>query len=99
MTETQARRAEAQARLRPGTQRQQLTADQIAAHIAQMGDIPATLAATRPADKAQLYRDLGLSMIYDPGASTVRVDVRPLPDMYVRACPRGDLNPHALLGH
>jgi hypothetical protein len=38
-------------------------------------------------------------MIYDPAISTVRVEVRPLANMYVSACPRGDLNPHALLGH
>jgi hypothetical protein len=40
---------------------------------------------------------LGLSLTYHPGA--MHVDVRPLTDMYVRGCPRGDLNPHALLGH
>jgi hypothetical protein len=29
----------------------------------------------------------------------VQVEARPMSGMYVRVCPRGDLNPHALLGH
>jgi site-specific DNA recombinase len=99
MTETQARRAEAEARLRPGTHRQVMTADQIAARVAEIGDIPAALASARPDEKAQLYGELGLTMIYDPSASAVRVTARPLSNMYVKGCPRGDLNPHALLGH
>lgn len=69
-----------------------MTADQIAARIARIGDIPAALASAAPDDRARLYGQLGLTMIYDPGASTVEVNVRPLPDMYVRKCPRGDLN-------
>jgi hypothetical protein len=67
-----------------------MTSDQIAARIAEIGDIPAALAAARPASKAQLYTEIGLTMIYDPAISTVRVEVRPLPDMYVRTCLRGD---------
>jgi site-specific DNA recombinase len=98
MTETQARRAEVEARLRPA-QRQAMTADQIAARVAEIGDIPAALASARPDQKAQLYSELGLTMIYDPSAAAVRVTARPLSNMYVKGCPRGDLNPHALLGH
>ena len=90
MTETQARCAEAETRLRPRIQRQAMTAGEIAAHIAEIGDIPAALAGAEPADKAQLYRELGLAMIYDPGASIVHVNVRPFPDMYVRTCPRSE---------
>jgi site-specific DNA recombinase len=99
MTETQAQRSGAQARLRPGNMRQPMTTGQIAALIAQMGDIPAVLASAAPYDRAELYSQLGLTMTYDPSALKVQVAVRLLPDMYVRECPRGDLNPHALLGH
>jgi site-specific DNA recombinase len=92
MTETQARRAEAETRLRPGTQRQVMTADHIATRVAEIGDIPAALASARPDEKAQLYSQLGLTMIYHPNASAVRVTARPLLNMYVKGCPRGDLN-------
>lgn len=92
MAETQARRAEAETRLRPDPRRQVLTTDQIASRIAEIGDIPSALAAAQPDDKAQLYSELGLTMIYDPSASAVRVTARPLSSMYVKGCPRGDLN-------
>jgi site-specific DNA recombinase len=48
MTETQARRAEAEARLTPDSRRQAMTSDQIAAGIAEIGEIPSALAAARP---------------------------------------------------
>lgn len=66
--------------------------DQIAARVAQLGDILAALASAAPDDRARLYGELGLTMIYDPGTSTVQLNVHPLPDMYVRECPRGNLN-------
>ena len=93
------RRAEAGARLRPDAQRQVITTDQIAARIAQIGDISAALAGAEPEDRAELYGQLGLTMTDDPAASAVEVVACPLANMYVRTCPRGDLNPHALLGH
>lgn len=65
-----------------------MTTDQIAARIAQIGDIPAALAGAQPDDRAQLYSQLGLTMTYDPAASAVRVAVRPQANMYVRTCPR-----------
>jgi site-specific DNA recombinase len=94
MTETLARRTEAETRLRPGAQRQTMTAEQIADQIAQIDDIPAALASADPKDKAQLYGQLGLTMTYNPDPSVVRVTVLLLSDMYVRGCPRGDLNSH-----
>jgi site-specific DNA recombinase len=72
MTETQARRAEAEARLRPVPQRQMMTTDQIAAWIAQIGNIPAALAGAQPEDRADLYSQLGLTMTNDPAASAVQ---------------------------
>jgi hypothetical protein len=65
MSETQARRAEAEARVRPDRQRQVMTTDQIAARIAQIGDIPATLTGAAE-DRAEFYSQLGLTMTYDP---------------------------------
>ena len=58
-------------------------------------DIVAVLAEAEPADKATLYKELGLSLAYDPDG-TVNVQVEP---RGVGSCPRGDLNPHALNGH
>jgi site-specific DNA recombinase len=73
MTETLARRAEAETRLRPGTRRQTMTAEQIADQLARIDDIPAALGSADPAERAQLYGQLGLTMTYNRGASTVRV--------------------------
>lgn len=80
----------AEARMRPGTQRQVMTADKIATRVTEIGDIPAALTSAQPDEKAQLYSELGLTMIYDPAASVVRVTARPLVNMYVKGCPRGD---------
>jgi hypothetical protein len=65
ITETQARRSEAEARLRPEARRQPMTPDQIAARLAQIGDIPAVLAGAALQDRAELYSQLGLTMTYE----------------------------------
>ncbi len=51
------------------------------------------------ADKTEIYGQLGLRLTYQPGEKIVIARARPLDSMYVRTCPRGDLNPHALYGH
>jgi hypothetical protein len=64
-----------------------------------MGDVTSALNTASPAEKATMYGQLGMSLTYHPRAMRVDVTARPLSGMYVRMCPRGDLNPHALLGH
>jgi len=90
MAETQARRAAAEARTRPGPQRLRLSRGEITRHIAAIGDVTGVLATGNLADKATLYGQLGLSLTYQQAAMTVTVKARPLSDMYVRLCPRGE---------
>jgi hypothetical protein len=78
--------------MRTGSQRPRISREEITRHLAAMGDVTTTLATASPADKSTLYGQLGLSLIYHPGAMRVDVTARPLSDMYVRKCPRGDLN-------
>jgi site-specific DNA recombinase len=99
MAETQAQRAIAESRLSPGPQRPRLTREEITQRLAAIGDVTSELARADPVEKASLYGQLGLSLTYHPDAGRVDVKARPLSDMYVKRCPRGDLNPHALLGH
>jgi site-specific DNA recombinase len=98
ITETQAHRAAAQARLSPTSRPQRLTRDQITSIVSSMRDLITVLASADSADKADIYGQLGLELTYHPVERRVEVKARPAP-MYVRKCPRGDLNPHALLGH
>jgi hypothetical protein len=51
-----------------------------------------------PADKAEVYQQLGLSLSYDPAARRVKAEARPEAIMYVGKCPRGDLSAHAPFG-
>jgi site-specific DNA recombinase len=99
MAETQARRTAAEARMVPGPQRQRFSIEEIIRRLNAMRDVIGTLATADAAEKATMYGQVGLSMTYHPAARRVDVQARPLSGMYVKRCPRGDLNPHALLGH
>ena len=85
--------------MQPGPRRPRLSREEITRHLAAIGDMTSELATASPADKASLYGQLGLSLTYHPDADRVDVRAQPLSIMYVKGCPRGDLNPHALLGH
>ena len=50
------------------------------------------LSEADPADKADVYGQLGLTLTYDPAARRVKAEARPESIMYVGTCPRGDLN-------
>ncbi len=64
-------RAAAQARLRTTTDRQRMTEQEISDIVTVMGDIVTVLAEADPADKAEIYTQLGLQVIYEPGAHRV----------------------------
>jgi site-specific DNA recombinase len=92
MAETQARGTAAETRMRPGPQRRRISHEEITRCLAAMRDVTSALADAPPADKATLYGQLGLSLTYHPEAKRLNVTARPLSNMYVRKCPRGDLN-------
>jgi site-specific DNA recombinase len=99
MKETQARRALAEARLKKPTARRRMTQEEIMNLVTEMGGIMQALKDADPADKAEIYHRIGLALTYHPQDKRVKAEARPNSIMYVGACPRGDLNPHALDGH
>ena len=88
-------RAAAQARLRTTTGRQRMTEQEITDMVTAVGDIVTVLTEADPADKAEIYTQLGLRLIYEPGGHRVTAEAKPQTIMYEGECPRGDLNPHA----
>ena len=76
-----------------------MTREEITNLVKALGDVMNVLGEADPADKAEVYRQLGLTLTCDPAARRVKAEARPESIMYVGKCPRGDLNPHALLGH
>jgi site-specific DNA recombinase len=99
MKETQAKRAAAEARLKKPTGRRRMTRDEITSVVKALGDVMQVLKDADPADKAEIYGQLGLTLTYHPQDKRVKAEAQPNSIMYVGACPRGDLNPHALCGH
>ena len=91
MAEVQAQRIVAEAQLRPSSGRQRMSAEEITRVVGSLRDLMSVLANAGPADKAQIYSQLGLALTYYPGSHMVRAESRPLP-MYVRKCPRSDSN-------
>jgi site-specific DNA recombinase len=97
MNETQAKRALAEARLRKqSTGRRRITRDEITSLVKTLGDVMRVLKDADPADKAEIYGQIGLTLTYHPNEKRVVAEARPATIMYVAACPRGDLNPHSL---
>ncbi|MGV9365629.1 zinc ribbon domain-containing protein [Amycolatopsis sp. NPDC003731] len=95
ITETQARRTEAKARLVTRPLPQRLTKEQIAELIERLGDIRNALAAADTDRKAEVYRQLQLHATYHPGKRLVRIETSLDAHSWgYGKCPRGDLNPH-----
>ena len=76
-----------------------MTREEITDLVTTLGEVIQVLKEADPADKAEVYSRLGLRLTYHPGGKRVIAEVRPDLGVYVRECPRGDLNPHALNGH
>jgi len=91
--EVQAQRALAEARLHDHPRRHRLTREEITTMVTTLHDIISVLATADPADKAEVYTQLGLTLTYQPHQQKVIAQAAPLGYMYVRKCPRGDLNP------
>ena len=93
MKETQAKRALAEARLKKPVRRRRMTQEEIMDLVTELGGLMQALKGADPADKAEIYRRIGLTLTYHPQEKRVAAEARPNSIMYVGACPRGDLNP------
>lgn len=77
IAETQARKVTAQAEIRTATGRRQMSRDDIAAIVAAFADLAQVVREADPADKADVYAQLNLTLTYQPGQRLVEVTVKP----------------------
>jgi site-specific DNA recombinase len=90
MKETQAKRAAAEARLKKPTGRRRMTREEITELVTTLGAAIQVLRNADPADKAEVYSRLGLTMTYHPENKRVEAKINPNLGIYVGACPRPD---------
>ncbi|MCW2897619.1 MAG: Recombinase, partial [Actinomycetia bacterium] len=89
MKEVQARRALAEARLKTPAPRRHMTQEEITSLVTEVGGIMQALNEADPADKAEVYGRLGLTLTYHPSEKRVQAEARLVSIMYVGECPRG----------
>lgn len=90
MKETQARRALAEARLsKPAERCRRMTQEEITSLVTEVEGIMQALKDADPADKAEVYSRLGVTLTYHPNEKRVAAEARPASIMYVGARPRG----------
>jgi site-specific DNA recombinase len=84
IAEVEAERRHIQASLNQPTAKpaERMTKDQIADLVARLGDIITVLREADPADRAEVYQQLGLRLTYHPTEQKVRVQVQPDADRY-----------------
>jgi hypothetical protein len=81
----------ADTRLRQATGRSRMTPTEITAITSAIGDLVGVLRGADPADKAVIYRHLGLKLTHQQEAHVVQVHAQPaLTDMGFPSCPRPD---------
>jgi site-specific DNA recombinase len=103
ITETQARKLAADARQRAVADTSagpaRMTKEQITATVNAITGLVDALRYATTEDKAEIYTGLNLHLTYNPAARTVTTRAEIGRTCTKGSCPRGDLNPHALLGH
>ena len=67
-----------------------MTRDELAALVAALGDLVPVIRNADPADKADLYAQLGLTLTYRPQKRLVEASVRPSLHMCKGLCPRSE---------
>ncbi|MEV6692210.1 zinc ribbon domain-containing protein [Micromonospora sp. NPDC051196] len=77
IADVQAEQVTAEATLRRLTGRRTMTPDEIHHMVKALGDMAAVLRDADPADKALIYRELGLTLTYRPTARTVSAQANP----------------------
>ncbi|MDF2259656.1 hypothetical protein [Streptantibioticus ferralitis] len=94
--EVQARRAQALAQSHKTRGQRRLTKDEIRALLKPLGNIRHVLAEADVQDKAEVYQNLGLKLVYEPGKQLCGPRLSSTRTSWgFSLCPRGDLNPHA----
>ncbi|MER6048122.1 hypothetical protein ABT168_11770 [Streptomyces sp. NPDC001793] len=63
--------------------------------IKALGNLTDRLLAADTGSKAPIYEEFGLELTYNAKKRVVTVESQPASSVYLRTCPRGDLNPHA----
>ena len=58
--------------------------------VTELSGLMQALKGADPADKAEIYRRIGLTLTYHPQEKRVAAEARPNSIMYVGACPRAD---------
>jgi hypothetical protein len=78
IAETQAERIKAESELRQetGGNQARMTTEEIAALVDSLGNLLTVLHEADPADKAEVYRQLGLRLTYEPDTQTVRAEAQ-----------------------
>ncbi|WP_435091172.1 zinc ribbon domain-containing protein [Micromonospora aurantiaca (nom. illeg.)] len=91
IADVQAEQVTAEASLRRLTGRRTMSPDEIRHIVETLGNITTVLRDADPADKALIYRELGLTLTYRPTARTVSAQATPSGSC-TELCPRGELN-------
>jgi hypothetical protein len=77
IAETQAKKVAAQAEIRAATGHREMGPDDIAAIVADLGDLARVVHDAEPADKAETYAQLGLTLTYQPERRLVEAIIKP----------------------
>ena len=93
IAETQAKKVAAQAETRTATGRRQMTRDEIEAVVTALGALARVVRGGRPADKADIYAKLRLSLTYQPEEKLVQATIKPGLDMCKGFVSEGGLEP------
>jgi hypothetical protein len=67
-----------------------MTSDEITNLVTALGHRMQVLRDADPADKAEVYSQLGLTLTYHPEDRRMEVEMRPDLGVYVEKCPRPD---------
>jgi DNA invertase Pin-like site-specific DNA recombinase len=106
IAQEQAKRVAAQAEIRALTGRRTMSREEITAMVTALSDLAQVLNDADPADKAEIYTQLGLTLTYRPQNRLVEATVRPALNMCKWSvseggleppCPFGALAPQAIL--
>ncbi|MDQ2812569.1 MAG: zinc ribbon domain-containing protein [Actinomycetota bacterium] len=88
IAETQAKKVAAQAEIRAATGRRQMTRDEIEAVVTALGAIARVVQAADPADKADIYAKLRLTLTYQPEEKLVQAIIKQGLTCAKGLCPR-----------